>query len=573
MQWLWQAFVDHPEIAIFLALGVGFWVGKFEVKGIGLGSVTGTLLVGVIIGAIVSVPGPNGAAQTIDVDDVTKQVFFLLFLFALGYRVGPQFFHGLRSNGPQVIFTLALITFGIITTIVLASILGYNPGLAAGLSAGALTQSSIIGVAQDAISGLSEDQTTLQQWSDLVSVGYAVTYIFGTIGAAIYCASIAPRLLGISDLAAAAAEEEQRLGFADPKPDTASAFQRIARRAYAVPQTAAGQMVADLESSLESTTGVRVHVDRAWSGGVVFDDRSDHTLAAGDEVALASVGVDAFQAVEAAGYTEVEDSRLLDFPVEEIDVVVTSDDVAGNTFAELGRRSEARGIFVTRLARVGHELPLLPNTEVAKGDIIRLQGPRPLVESIVDEVGYPERSTPQTDIVTVGLGITVGALIGLPTLVVGNVPLSLTSSVGAMLIGLIIGWRRSMSPTFGRIPSGAQWFFESVGLAAFVGIVGIDSGPGFVDGLSEYGLGLLGAGVVVTLVPLVASTYLARYVFKFDPVQTLGMLTGAQTTTAAIGAVRESARSSVPLLGFTVPYAVGNILLSIAGAIVVAVMA
>lgn len=573
MQWLWQAFIDNPQIPIFLALGLGFWVGKFQIKGIGLGTVTGTLLVGVIIGAVASVPGNGGDPSVIEVDDATKQVFFLLFLFALGYRVGPQFFAGLRSNGPQVIFTLVLIAVGVVTTIVLAGVLGYNPGLAAGLSAGALTQSSIIGVAQDAISGLSEDQATLQQWSDLVSVGYAVTYIFGTIGAAIYCSSIAPRLLGIDDLAAAAAEEEERLGFADPQPDTASAYERITRRAYTVPHDAAGQTLAELESRLESAAGVRVHVDRVRSGGVVFDDRSDHALAAGDEVALASVGVDVFRAVEGDGYTEVADSRLLDFTIEEIDVVVTSDDIAGHTFAELGRRSEASGIFVTRLTRVGHELPLLPNTAVDNGDIIRLQGPRPLVEAIIPDIGYPERSTPQTDIVTVGLGITLGALIGLPTLVVGNVPLSLTSSVGAMLIGLVIGWRRSKSPTFGRIPSGAQWFFESVGLAAFVGIVGIDSGPGFVDGLSQYGLGLLGAGVVVTLAPLVVSTYLARYVFKFDAVQTLGMLTGAQTTTAAIGAVREQARSSVPLLGFTVPYAVGNILLSIAGAIVVAVMA
>jgi len=254
-------------------------------------------------------------------------------------------------------------------------------------------------------------------------------------------------------------------------------------------------------------------------------------------------------------------------------VVVTRDQIAGHTLAQLGQRTEAHGLFVTRLTRVGHELPLLPGTNVDHGDIIRIQGPRPLVERVVDEVGYPERSTPQTDIVTVGLGIVVGALIGLPTVVLGNVPLSLTSSVGAMLIGLVIGWRRAKSPTFGRIPSGAQWFFESVGLAAFVGIVGIDSGPGFIDGLSQYGLGLFGAGVVVTLSPLIIMTYLARYVFKFDPVQTLGMLTGAQTTTAAIGAVRESAQSSVPLLGFTVPYAVGNIFLSIAGAIVVAVMA
>jgi putative transport protein len=195
------------------------------------------------------------------------------------------------------------------------------------------------------------------------------------------------------------------------------------------------------------------------------------------------------------------------------------------------------------------------------------------MEQEIPNVGYPERNTPDTDIVTVGLAIVVGALIGLPTITVGNVPLSLTTSVGALLAGLLIGWRRAKSPTFGRIPPGAQWFFETVGLTAFIAVVGITSGPGFISGLASYGIALFGAGVAVTLVPLVVMTFAARYVFHFDPVLTLGILTGAQTTTAAVGSVKEAAKSSVPLIGFTIPYAVGNILLTIGGAVVVAVLA
>lgn len=574
MEWLFQSLIDHPEIAVFLALGGGFFVGKFQVKGIGLGSVTGTLLVGVIVGAVVSVTGDDGTVMHIEISDVAKQIFFLLFLFALGYRVGPQFFSGLKGNGrPQAIFTFLLITIGVATAIGMSLALGYNPGLAAGLTAGALTQSSIIGVAQDAISGLSESADTLSDWEDLVSVGYAVTYIFGTIGAAIYCGSIAPRLMGIKDLPAAAREDEIKLGFVESPPDTASAFNRIERRVFTLPSSAGGSSIASIESSIESKVTSRVHIDRARHGTELVEVGSSTRLDGGDVVVVAAVDVAAFRELETEGYREIEDPAILDFPVEDIAIVVTQSTVAGRSLGELGAHTEARGVFLKSITRMDHELPLLPETEVAEGDIVQVQGPRPIVEAIIPHIGYPERTTPETDMVTVGLGIVVGALIGLPALTVGNVPLSLTSSVGAMLIGLIIGQRRAKSPTFGRIPPGAQWFFESVGLAAFVGIVGVDSGPGFVDGLSEYGAGLFLAGVVVTLVPLVASTFIAKYVFKFDPVQALGMLTGAQTTTAAIGAVREGAQSSVPLLGFTIPYAIGNIFLSIAGAIVVAFLA
>ena len=241
-----------------------------------------------------------------------------------------------------------------------------------------------------------------------------------------------------------------------------------------------GFTVSKLEEYLHSTTNTRIFVDRVRSNGRIIEIGAIDTLHAGDLVVLSTVDVAAFHQLEETGLVEAKDDDLLNFPIEEIEVVVTSDTVADKTLDELGRRSESREIFIKDLVRSGHQLPILPNTAVQLGDVIRIQGPRPLVESAIPQIGYPERSTPQTDMVTVGLGIAAGALIGLPAITMDNIPLSLTTSVGAMLIGLIIGWRRSKSPTFGRIPSGAQWFFESVGLAAFVAVVGINAGPGFV---------------------------------------------------------------------------------------------
>lgn len=215
MTWFRDTIVEHPEIAVFLALGIGFFVGRFTYRGIGLGAVTGTLLAGVVIGAVLG--------DDLQVDAVVKQIFFLVFLFSLGYKLGPQFVAGLKGSGlPQALFAVLLAVVGFGTTIAISLALGYNPGLAAGLAGGGLTQSSIIGVAQDSIAGLPVSAATAKAWSDLVPVAYAVTYIFGTVGAALYISLLAPRLLGVRDLPAAAHRLEQQLGVHDDNPDVTS---------------------------------------------------------------------------------------------------------------------------------------------------------------------------------------------------------------------------------------------------------------------------------------------------------------------------------------------------------------
>ncbi len=569
MQWVHDTLVSHPEIVVFATLGLGFLLGRVTVRGIGLGTVTSTLLIGVIFGALI-----GGDLQ---VAPVIRQTFFLLFLFSLGYKLGPQFVSGLRRSGlPQAVFAFLMAAVGFATTIVISLVLGFNPGVAAGLASGALTQSAIIGVAQDAISGLPIDAATVQTWSDLVPVAYAVTYIFGTLGAALYISLVAPRLLGITNLVATSRELESRLGFQEELADVTSAYPDVVRRAYELGSGFAPTTVREFESGATQTAGSAVFVARVRvreSGGI-SEPGPDDVLSAGDVVVVSGFP-DAIigQHLETVG-REVADKELLDFPLEELDIVVTKKAVIGRTVADLRNDPRSRRIFLTRITRAGHQIPFTAETVLRAGDELRVQGPFELLERVIPLLGYPERTDPKTDIVTIGIGIAIGALIGIPTLVIGNVPLSLTSSVGALIVGLILGWRRSKRPTFGRIPPGAQWFFETVGLAMFVAIVGIDAGPGFIEGLRDYGAGLLLAGVVVTLVPLVVMTVVGRYVFrKTEPVVILGMLAGALTTTAAVGAVREKAHSSIPLLGFTIPYAVGNIVLTIGGAVVVAVIA
>ena len=567
MHWIGSVLTEHPEIAVFLALGIGFFVGKFSYKGIGLGAVTGTLLGGVVIGAIL---GPD-----LNVDPVVKQIFFLLFLFSLGYKLGPQFVAGLKGSGlPQALFALLLAIVGFSTAIGISAALGYNPGLAAGLAGGGLTQSSIIGVAQDSIAGLPISKETAQTWSDLVPVAYAVTYIFGTVGAALYVSLLAPRFLGIKDLPAASKALETKLGVHDKNPDVTSAYQQVVRRAYRLHDDFAATTVSAFEAEAQRRSGVALFVARIRRGGAIIEPTLTDPVEPGDTVVVSGHQTGLIEDHLDTVADEVDDQALLDFPIEELTVVLTNRELDGQTVGQLRQDPRARRIFLRSITRGGQDVPFGTETTVHAGDELRAQGPLPLLEQGIKYVGFPERTDPKTDMITVALGITVGAIIGVPAITIGNVPLSLTTSVGALIVGLLLGWRRSKSPTFGHVPAGAQWFFETVGLTAFVAVVGINAGPGFVDGLRQYGLQLFLAGVAVTLVPLIVMTFVGRFAFRStDPVLILGMLTGAQTTTAAVGTLQETAKSSIPLLGFTVPYAIGNIVLSIGGAVVVAVMA
>lgn len=630
IHWLARALVDNPAIAVFLSIGFGFLVGKLHYRTISLGAVTGTLLVALFLGAVVTV-GSGDAEKHIVIGEPMKTVFFLLFLFALGYRLGPQFVAGLKGSGvAQAVFALVFAVVAIGVVIVISKILGYNAGLGAGLAAGGLTQSAIIGVAQGSIAKLHQPADTLQQWSNLVPVAYAVTYVFGTVGTALWCANVAPRLLGIKDLPAEAHALEKQLGFEDEKPDVMSAYVDVVRRAYRITSlpdgvTNVGQLEAALDARLVAAAGGdteaapsggdrrQIYVARvahaqgsSATGGAasgtgpgrslkvrpsadtdpgigaqatavlpdtIEDATETTTVAVGDVVALTASEEDMLDVGLDGLAQEVDDPKLLSFPVEDLWVTVTSADVIGRSLESLRDDPGSRRVFLRGYRRAGHEMEFGRATVLDRADELHVQAAQPVLERFLPHVGYAQRNTPETNMVLLGLGIAAGALIGVPTLMVGTVPLSLSTSVGALLAGLVLGYLRGRHPAFGRMPAATDWFLETGGLNFFIAAVGINAGPGFVSGLKEYGISLFLAGVVVTLLPLFIMTLAARYVFHFNPVISLGILAGSRSATAAVGAVREAAKSSVPMLGYTIPYAVANVALTVGGAVVVAVLA
>ncbi|MEV3937511.1 aspartate-alanine antiporter [Glycomyces sp. NPDC049804] len=572
--WLSDALVAHPEIAIFLALGLGFLVGKLKIKGIALGPVTGTLLAGVLVGILFA---------GLDIPDLVKTVAFVAFLFALGYNVGPQFFAGLRGDGvKQVILAIVNCVFGLLVVIVLAKTLGYGPGWGAGLLAGGLTQSAVIGVADSAIAALPGlSAADVKELESQVAVGYAVCYLFGTAAAAFFLSTIAPKMLGSKSLAADAHEMEQRLGVAK-EPGIGRAYYSIVRRAYRIgaPPAAAGtgatatitgRTVGELEDrALELGHRAMFHEIRRDSR--VEPVHRSTALEPGDVVTLAARRPDLVALEVDRWGEEVDDEDLLAYSVETLDIVITKKELVGMTIGEAFARHAPR-LFVTKVVRGGQEIPWSDATEIHRGDEITVQGGKEEVEAVIGDLGYPNRAGDATDMSYVGFGIVVGALIGVPTIAVAGADIGLTTSGGALIMGLVFGWLRAKSPTFGQFPPAANWMLSTGGLCTFVGIVGIMAGPDFVSGVREEGLSLVLAGLVVTLLPMLLTMYLAKWLFKIPVPVNLGIVAGANTTTASIGAITDTAKSQIPVLGYTIPYAIGNVLLTIWGAVIVAVLA
>ena len=567
MDWLVETLRKYPEIAIYLALAGGFLIGPRKIGKFSLGNVTGVLLVGVLIGQL-----------NITISPHVKSVFFLMFLFAVGYGVGPQFFRGIRSDGlPQAIFAAVLCVAVLLSTYVAAQLAGYHAGLAAGLLSGAATISAVLGVGTDTINNLGLPPDQAKAMIDTMPVAYAVTYLFGTAGSAYFLASIAPRLLGV-DLVKECKEYEAKLGGVGIDPSGLATYLKVAVRAYRVESGSrfVGRRVGDLEMALMS-----MHVDnprglsveRIRHGGTIIEADRDAVLEEGDVMAIAAPR-DVLLKSEGDLGTEVDDRDLLEFSAEQVDVVLTNKALDGKTLREiaLGEAQEGRGIFLKKLVRAGIEMPVTPGTPANRGDVLTLMGAKRHINRVIPHLGYADRPTDKTDVVFMGFGIVAGALVGSIAIRLGGVPLSLSTSGGALIAGLVCGYLRSVYRTFGRIPEPALWAFNNIGLTIFIAVVGISTGPGFVAGLRNAGLSLFMWGIFVTLMPFIIGIFVGKYVFKFHPGILLGACAGARTTTAALGAVQEEAHSQVPALGYTVTYAVGNTLLIIWGVVIVLMM-
>lgn len=567
MEWIGHILRDNPSLAVFLTLGIGFFIGQLKYKSFSLGTVTSVLLVGVLVGQFdIPVPGP------------LKDVFFLLFLFSIGYSVGPQFFRALKGDGiKQVLFAVVVCGLCLLSVWGVALCMGYNIGEAVGLLAGSQTMSAVIGVGTDTINSLGVSEAEKQQWISIIPVCYAVTYVFGTIGSAYILANLGPWLLGgLKKVKAETAELEKKMnyGTANTDPNYIKAMRPVVFRAYKVTDSffATPRTIEEIDDYFRQK-GKTIYVERLRSGDTVTDvaPGSDLKITLGDEIVVSGrrefvVGDESWIG------PEVFDSDLVDFMAEELEITVASKEFDSMTVDELRRQKFMYGVSIKSISRSGVNVPVLAQVKIGRGDVVTVVGLGREVDEVARRLGYADRRTTKTDLVFVGLGIFIGGLIGSLSIHIGEIPISLSVSGGALIAGLVLGWLRSKHPTFGRLPRSSVWLMDNLGLNMFIAVVGISSGPSFVTGLKEVGPVLFLMGVVATTLPLVLGMIIGRRIFKFPAAINLGCCAGSRTTTASLGAVQDAIGSSLPAMGYTVTYAIGNTLLILWGVVIVLLM-
>jgi putative transport protein len=561
VDFLRSIFHQAPEIALFAALALGYWVGKFRFGSFQLGGVAGSLLAAVLISQV-----------GVTIDSGIKAVLFALFIYAVGFESGPQFFRSLgRQSVKEILMALVVAVSGLVTVVVIARVFHLDKGLAAGLAAGGLTQSAIIGTAGSAIEKLGLAPDEVQRMQANVAIGYAVTYIFGSFGAIIMCVNVLQWLTGRKIREdAIQAEQELLKGVRVYGTGESPAVPDLVGRIFRVGQ--ACRTVAELEASATANGGT-VTVERIPRRNAMVGVDGSLALEAGDIILL--VGRRA--AVVALGASVGEELQ----GAEGMDVVMVRRDVAISNRQYLNRSVKdildslsqefKHGVYAVALMRAGTPVPIAPATMVMPGDVVTLFGTPQDVQKAAQSVGPIIVPSDKTDFVFHGLGITVGLLIGLLVLRLGSIPITLGSGGGALLAGLLFGWWRSRKHTFGNMPTAASTLLRDLGLAGFVAMVGLQSGQQAVTTVMQQGLTLFLLGVVVTIVPLLIAMLIGKYVLRYDNVAVFaGSLSGARSANPAFGEILDKAGNSIPTAPFAITYALANVFLTLLGPLVIA---
>lgn len=552
---------SFPELCLFLTIVLGTIIGRFHYKGVGFGAVVGSLIAGITIG-IIAKP---------DLPEMLRWVFFYLFLFSVGYSVGPQFFGSLKKEAvPQILLALIVALTGLATVIIMSTLFHFDEGISVGLLSGGMTQSAALGTGLSAIAGLSIEPAHKAALSANAPLADAITYGFGDLGLILFLTWLGPKILR-ADLRAEAKELEQKLSGGGDKRVFAGAH--FSLRAFLLENAQLAGL--SLEALEQRFAEARLSVHRVQRGETMLKLGPALTFKAGDKIVVsARRGV--FLEAERALGREIDDAALLAVPLATADVVVTNRDVSGKRLGDLAGDPQARGVYLESVQRGTVQLPLEAWTEIARGDILRIVGAPVNVERVGGHVGFVERDLSKTDLTILAGGICAGMLFGLLQLEANGIALGLGTSGSILVVGLVAGWARSRYPVFGSIPEPAQRLLMDIGLIVFIAVVGLHAGPHAVEAYHESGaaffLSILLAGMVVTMMPLTIGTIAARSILKMSPLMTLGGLAGAQTCTPGLNALREVSGSNIGSLAYTVPYAIGNILLTLWGPVVVAIV-
>ncbi|MEG1002989.1 aspartate-alanine antiporter [Clostridium sp.] len=542
----------NPSVAIFICLALGYLVGKLKYKSFSLGSTVGTLIIGLIIGQF----------GLFNVSPIVKNIFFSFFIFTIGYEVGPAFINSLKKSGIKLVIHavfFSVVAFAV--AMICFKIFHVSAGEGAGIIAGSLTQSAVIGTSASAINGLDISAIEKTAMESKVAIAYAITYVFGTVGILIFLKNIAPMLLGVN-LKQETKRMIEKIHFKGDNTDDSSIMSNIKIRSFSVND--GSQYIGKTISEIEKNFKNKLTFEKVFRSGEEVNFNQSTVINSGDYITIIGTLTEMIEA-SSSNLTETSDEKYRNVILQRSEIMLTKEFNIKN-LTDLYNNN----IMLVSVQRNGKTIE--DETEMKNGDILTIVGPKHALSKIIKEFGYVKDTGSETDVSYLTFGIVAGVLFGALALTIHNVPLTLGSGGGALFSGLLFGWYQNKHPHFGQIPAPTRWFLKSVGLNLFIAIVGLQAGAAFVPALKSMGWAILLIGILVSLVPHVLSLYFGKYALKLEPVDIIGSLCGAGTITAALNAITEENGSSIFALSYTPSYAVGNILITIMGPLTIGLL-
>ena len=539
----------QPVLTLFLILGIGYLIGGIRVGSFSLGPVAGVLFAGLFLGNFDFRISPGAQA-----------VGFSLFIFSVGYQAGPRFLDVLKTDGLKY-FLLAVViaATGFVIAVIATTLLNLSPGTSAGLLAGGLTSSPTLTAAQEALrSGQVSPPTgiTAEDMIGNVATGYAITYIFGLAGL-IAIIKLLPQILHI-DLK----KEAKALEFIDDS-KVKSQPSNVTARVYRVTNP---EFIKIPREQLEKQYWDKISVVMLKRNGAVIKLAPSEFLQLGDELHVLAPVEYFTQTISKIGKEITPKTDIAQF-TETAQIVITNKKVVNKSLQELDI-ARKYGVLLSGVSRMRIEVPRTAKLTLRRGDILSVAGPAKNVDLLGEELGHVERKIAETDMVTFAFGITFGVLLGLLSFKVGEISVGLGSAGGLLASGLLIGYLRSIYPVFGRMPAGARWILMEFGLLLFMAGVGLRAGGDIIETFAKAGPVLVLAGIVVTVTPVLIGYLFGRKILKIPPVLLFGGITGSMTSGASLSVVTKATDSDIPSLGYTGAYAFANVLLTIAGSII-----
>lgn len=557
----------RPEVLLFLVIGLGYLIGKIKIKGFELGSAAGVLFAALLFGHL----GKGDFA----IPKIIETIGFIFFIYSVGFQSGPRFLTSLKKDGFRYIaLSLVIAAMGVVLACGLSAAFKLDRGYSAGILGGALTSTPTLAAAQDAVASdtfrVPEDMSDadLKSYKERINanitVGYAVTYIFGLIGLLVFI-RVLPGLFGI-DLQAEAEKLAKELKVVDEGEDDELGLGSRGRPSVRIYTVANDEIVGKTLGELmflQTTDCVILKIKR---GDTPVDPCVDSTLELDDKVAVMGHIGNLRIAHVFLGGIEAEDATLEEYTIETTQAVVRKNQIVGRTLRETGIVNEFC-CYITKLTRAGIEMPVTPDLELEKGDNLVITGIRQNLQKVIEHFGDAERPIHETDLLTFAFGIVIGIIVGSFTVSVGGYSIGIGMAGGLLVSGLFIGHLRAQNPIFGRVPMAARFILMEMGILFFLTGVGLRAGVGLADGLRVAGIQLFLSGIIITLVPALVGFFVGYTVLKMNPVILLGAVTGAMTSTPALVTVNKTAKSSLPALGYAGAYAFANIILTLVGQI------